>query len=71
MESTFMTEEDTFNTLRRSPFEVLYKDVILSSSLREFSDVLTKHKWTADEYYVERHRRSKQLAWKAALRFVL
>jgi hypothetical protein len=55
-----MTEDDTFNALRRIPFEQMYYMYIARfRGGSEAPDFYEQHGWTWDEFRIEYHKRKK------------
>jgi hypothetical protein len=53
-----MTEADTFNALRKSPFEVLYNEwVTMPDDSDSDTPIINKHGWTYNEFCDEYYKR--------------
>ncbi len=64
-----MTEEDTFNALRKSTFETIrdeyYNLKIFTEHNRVYTEFFKKHHWKPNEFMNEREkRRYGDLPWK-------
>ncbi len=43
-----MTEEDTFNALKRSAYHTVLNEIIRN---RDYTKILEQHNWTADDFW--------------------
>jgi hypothetical protein len=50
-----MTEDDTFNALRKSTYEVVLNEWMMCAGLRpnDLETTINKHGWTYDEFWTE------------------
>lgn len=52
-----MTEDDTFNALKRSPFEIVYNELKQNTAGPHdhltIEPILAKHGWTMNEFFIK------------------
>ena len=56
-----LTEEDTFNALKRTPFDIVDKGVFYVAKLGNVDAFLLSHGWTLQEYRDEWRNRIAKL----------